>query len=149
MRLIQAQDTTPEEAISAFQQVNGDAATLSPNLRYQVVKSALSYFFQPCTICSQPHSIWKPLRGPLRDWPLALCDAETVQADHLVAADKVFEARFSENLQVYYDAAQSWFYLKDQEPSELLVFRQADSHPTGRVGMLAQSCSSPMMDGSR
>ncbi|KAL8805665.1 MAG: hypothetical protein Q9182_001809 [Xanthomendoza sp. 2 TL-2023] len=110
-------DTTAEEAMSTFQQVNGDGATLPPDLRYQVV------------------NVWKPLRGPLRDWPLALCDAASVQADHLVAADGVFKTRVTENLQVHYDADHRWYYLEDQKPSELLVFRQADSHPARRIGM--------------
>ncbi|KAL8677842.1 MAG: hypothetical protein Q9186_005754 [Xanthomendoza sp. 1 TL-2023] len=116
VRLIQLQDTTPEEAWSTFQEVNGDSATLSPDLRYQIV------------------NVWKPLRGPLRDWPLALCDAASVRADHLMAADGVFETRVTENLQVHYDAAQRWYYLEDQKASELLVFRQADSHPSRRIG---------------
>lgn len=80
------------------------------------------------------HSVWKPLRGPLRDWPLALCDAASVKAADLTAADIVFEENVSENLQIHYDAAQKWYYLEDQEASEMLVFRQAESHPAGRVG---------------
>ncbi|KAI4250069.1 MAG: hypothetical protein L6R40_000241 [Gallowayella cf. fulva] len=121
----QFQDATHEEAISTFQKVNGDRATLSPNLRYQVV------------------NVWKPLRGPLRDWPLALCDAESVHADHLAAADGVFETKITENLQVHYDAAHRWYYLEDQEASELLVFRQADSHPAGRLGVPHTSFPNP------
>ena len=36
---MQIQDATPEEAVSIFRQVNGDAAKkASPNVRYQVVK---------------------------------------------------------------------------------------------------------------
>lgn len=80
-------------------------------------------------------SVWKPLRGPLRDWPLALCDASSVQATDLMASDQVFDTKVTENMQVHYDAGHKWYYLEDQEPSELLVFRQADSHPAGRVGM--------------
>ena len=53
--------------------------------------------------------------------------------------DVVFPAKATENLQVHYDAAHKWYYLEDQEPSELLVFRQADSHPVGRVGTFDRS----------
>ena len=36
---MQIQDASPEEAVSIFRQVNGDAAKkASPNVRYQVVK---------------------------------------------------------------------------------------------------------------
>ena len=51
-----------------------------------------------------------------------------------MAADAVFEAKVTENIQVHYDEAHRWYYLADQEASELLVFRQAESHPAGRVG---------------
>ena len=85
------------------------------------------------------HSIWKPLRGPLRDWPLALCDASSVQPDQLAAADVVLKDKVSDNLQVHYDEGQKWYYLQDQESTELLIFRQADSHPSGRVGMSSLS----------
>ncbi|KAL8811536.1 MAG: hypothetical protein Q9200_001728 [Gallowayella weberi] len=129
VRLIQSQDTTREQAMFTFQEVNGDAATLSPNLRYQVV------------------NVWKPLRGPLRDWPLALCDAASVQTDQLVAADAVFKSKVTENLQVHYDAGHRWYYLEDQKPSELLVFRQADSHPAGRVGVPHTSFLNPKASG--
>ena len=50
-------------------------------------------------------------------------------------ADIVFDTKVTENMQVHHAAAHKWYYLEDQEPSELLVFRQADSHPAGRVGM--------------
>ena len=41
-------------------------------------------------------------------------------------------------MQVHYDAAHKWYYLEDQEQTELLVFRQSDSHPNGRIGMLVE-----------
>ena len=75
-----------------------------------------------------PHSIWKPLKGPVRDRPLALCDAKTVDsANDLVTSDVVYEDHSEENYQVHYNPKQRWLYLSDQQPSEMLVFRCADS----------------------
>jgi hypothetical protein len=74
------------------------------------------------------HSVWKPLKGPLMDWPLALCSAETVNYDNdLIACDLVNRSSYSENMQVYYNANHEWWYLSGQLTSELLVFRQADT----------------------
>ncbi|KAL8639104.1 MAG: hypothetical protein Q9228_003819 [Teloschistes exilis] len=87
--------------------------------------------------------VWKPLRGPLRDWPLALCDASTVHPNDLIASDNVFDVKVTENMQVHYDSGHKWYYLEDQESSELLVFRQADSHPAGRVGVPHTSFLNP------
>ena len=55
-------------------------------------------------------------------------------------ADIVFDTKVTENMQVHYDAAHKWYYLEDQDPSELLVFRQAESNPVdGRVGMFVSN----------
>lgn len=73
-------------------------------------------------------SAWKPLRGPVRDWPLALCDASTINAhEDLVACDRVFTDFCAETYQVHYSPQQQWYYLSDQMPNEILLFRAADS----------------------
>ena len=79
-------------------------------------------------------SVWKPLRGPLQDWPLAVCDAASVAADNLVVSDKVYPDFATENVQVHRDARQRWYYLSGQQPDELLVFRQTDSKRKGMGG---------------
>jgi hypothetical protein len=79
-------------------------------------------------------SIWRPLKGPLKDWPLVLCDAATLHAEHLVPTDHVIkktdtvEGRVVENCAVHYDAGQRWLYLSNQQPTELILFRQWDSN---------------------
>ena len=73
-------------------------------------------------------SIWKPLKGPLNDWPLTFCDASTVQEDvDLEAADLLYPDLATENYQVYHRVEHKWYYLSSQTPSELIVFKQADS----------------------
>jgi len=73
---------------------------------------------------------WKPLKGPVKDWPLALCDASSVNplldfepADVNVDADGNSE----ENFQIYYREEYQWFYLSEQTREEVWVFRQHDS----------------------
>jgi hypothetical protein len=77
---------------------------------------------------SDPTSVWKPLNGPIRDWPLAVCDATTVnwKAD-LEPTDIVSPQTQEENYQVYHRPQHRWFYLSDQTNSELLLFNQFDS----------------------
>ena len=73
-------------------------------------------------------SIWKPLKGPLSDWPLTFCDASTIQKDmDLEPADLLYPNLATENFQVYHRAEQKWYYLSNQTPGELIVFKQADS----------------------
>ncbi|KXH50926.1 methyltransferase CmcJ [Colletotrichum nymphaeae SA-01] len=73
-------------------------------------------------------SVWHPLRGPLVDWPLALCDAQTVDfARDTMAGDVVDRDNVFENTQVHFNEGQRWFYLSNQLPTELLIFKNADS----------------------
>lgn len=73
-------------------------------------------------------SIWKPLKGPLSDWPLTFCDASTIQKDmDLEPADLLYPNLATENFQVYHRSEQKWYYLSNQTPWELIVFKQADS----------------------
>lgn len=76
----------------------------------------------------------------MKDWPIALCDAESVvpsrdlaATDHVIRTENVDEGRLAENYSVHYHPSQRWFYLSNQQPNELLVFRQYDS--TGLFGM--------------
>jgi len=72
-------------------------------------------------------NLWKPLKGPLTDWPLAVCDARTVEESDLIATDIVRRTVFNENYQVYYNEKQEWWYLSEQRSDEIMVFCQAES----------------------
>jgi len=75
----------------------------------------------------QALNVWSPLKGPLRDWPLCVCDASSVAEDDLQTADVIYPDRVAENFQVCHSEGQRWYYIKDQMPDELLVFRATDT----------------------
>ena len=76
----------------------------------------------------QENSVWKPLKGPLNDWPLVLCDTSTVRPEtDLEAVDLLYPDLATENYHVYHSGGYRWHYLSDHKPSELLVFTQSDS----------------------
>ncbi|KAK9776216.1 putative Methyltransferase [Seiridium cardinale] len=73
-------------------------------------------------------NVWQPLRGPCIDWPLAVCDASSVDfAKDTMASDFVDSWGYSENMQVHFNEGQRWYYLRNQMPNELLVFKSGDS----------------------
>jgi len=73
-------------------------------------------------------NVWHPLQGPLVDWPLALCDGSTVDFENdTMAGDIVDKDAVFENTQVHFNPEQRWYYLSDQVPEELLIFKNADS----------------------
>lgn len=76
----------------------------------------------------QSLNLWSPLRGPLRDWPLCVCDSSTVgHEDDLQAADVVFRDKVAVNFQLHHSDQQQWYFVKDQMPYEFLIFRAADT----------------------
>lgn len=73
-------------------------------------------------------SFWKPLRGPVNDWPLVLCDSSLIDVrKDLAVADLLYPDLATENQVMYYRDGLKWYYLSDHEPSEIIVFKQMDS----------------------
>ncbi|GIK02043.1 hypothetical protein Aspvir_006086 [Aspergillus viridinutans] len=78
-------------------------------------------------------NVWKPLRAPLRDWPLALCDYSTLDRSDLVQIDEVHVEGVLESHSVQYNPSQRWYYLSEQTVEEVLIFCSADSETGGEV----------------
>jgi hypothetical protein len=72
-------------------------------------------------------NLWRPIRGPVRDLPLAVCDASTVRFDDLVAADHIYRHRVGETYQVTYHPAHRWFYVPEMQTDEALLLKCFDS----------------------
>jgi hypothetical protein len=74
------------------------------------------------------HSIWRPFSGPVKDWPLAVCDTTTVDAtSDLVPTDNVYADYVSETYNVFYNSHHSWYYCSDQANHEALIFKGFDN----------------------
>jgi hypothetical protein len=78
-------------------------------------------------------NVWRPIRGPLRDAPLALCDARSVGPGDLVAADLVYRDRTGENYLMTYRPGHRWFYAPDMRVDEALLLKCYDSAEDGRT----------------
>jgi len=78
-------------------------------------------------------NMWRPIKGPLRDAPLALCDARTVAADDLVASDLVYKNRVGETYSVTYNPAHRWYYAPELRRDEALLLKIMDSKDDGRA----------------
>lgn len=78
-------------------------------------------------------NLWRPILGPLRDSPLAVCDARSVAPQDLVASDLVYPHRTGETYQVRYNPAHRWFYVPAMEAYEALLLKCYDSETDGRA----------------
>ena len=78
-------------------------------------------------------NLWRPIKGPLQDAPLALCDARTVAEDDLVASDLVYKNRVGETYSVKYNPAHRWYYAPELRRDEALLLKIMDSKNDGRA----------------
>ncbi|KAF2160589.1 hypothetical protein M409DRAFT_70335 [Zasmidium cellare ATCC 36951] len=88
-------------------------------------------------------NVWRPLRGPVNDWPLCFCDASSVDPQDAEATDMVYPDYFTENLSLRYNQKQRWYYLSDHTIDEIIVFKQSDSESTGLGGVPHCSFANP------
>jgi hypothetical protein len=72
-------------------------------------------------------NVWRPIRGPLRDAPLAVCDATTVAFTDFVPSDLVYRDRTGEIYRVKYNPAHRWFYAPEMQADEALLIKCYDS----------------------
>ena len=76
---------------------------------------------------AQVINLWRPIRGPLLDSPLAVCDATTVTSDDLVPSDLVYRDRVGETYSVTFNPKHRWYYLSEMRPDEALLLKCYDS----------------------
>ncbi|MDB5653622.1 MAG: hypothetical protein JWQ94_1235 [Tardiphaga sp.] len=76
-------------------------------------------------------NLWRPIRGPLQDSPLAVCDARTVRPDELIGSDLVYPHRVGETYSVAFSPEHQWYYVPDMVPDEILLLKCYDSRNDG------------------
>ena len=72
-------------------------------------------------------NLWRPIRGPLQDAPLAVCDARTVDPDDLVPSDLVYRDRVGETYSVKYNPNHGWYYVPEMRATEALLLKCTDT----------------------
>ncbi|MCG2584349.1 CmcJ/NvfI family oxidoreductase [Massilia sp. TS11] len=75
-------------------------------------------------------NLWRSTGRPVRDAPLAVCDARSVRPDELVAADIVYPTRTGEIFELLHNPNHVWTYFSEMQFEEVLVFKQFDSDAT-------------------
>jgi hypothetical protein len=78
-------------------------------------------------------NLWRPIRGPLLDAPLAVCDAGSVAPTDLVPSDLVYPNRTGETYAVTYNPRHRWFYVSAMRRDEGLLIKCFDSIADGRA----------------
>lgn len=79
-------------------------------------------------------NMWRPITQPPHDFPLAVCDARSLDDAHRVPVLAHTETRTTdpfvfETTGYLCDAGHRWCYFRDMTPDEVLVFITFDSNP--------------------
>ncbi|PIA97993.1 hypothetical protein CB0940_05747 [Cercospora beticola] len=74
-------------------------------------------------------NVWRVIKGPNNDWPLALCDYRSVDrdSDALRSRSPGHGNSSTENFFLKNNSAHLWYYVSDQTPDEMIVFRNTCS----------------------
>jgi len=78
-------------------------------------------------------NLWRPIRGPLLDAPLAVCDAQSVDPQDLIPSDLIYRERIGETYSVTYRTSHRWYYFSQMRVDEVLLVKCYDSVMDGRA----------------
>jgi len=72
-------------------------------------------------------TLWRPMRGPVLDTHLALCDHGTVGSNDLVPSDLEYGERVSRGYAVIYNPSHHWFYAPQMTRDEAFLIKCSDT----------------------
>jgi hypothetical protein len=84
-------------------------------------------------------NVWRPLRGPVLDSPLGVCDARSIAPGDLVPSVRIYPNRRGEIQAVKFNSLHRWYYYSAMQPEEALLLKCYDSAEDGRARFTAHS----------
>jgi hypothetical protein len=72
-------------------------------------------------------NVWRPIRGPVQDTPLAVCDAQSIAREDFVIHDLIYRDRKGEVYSIAYNPAHRWYYFPQMQRSEVMLIKCYDS----------------------
>ncbi len=72
-------------------------------------------------------NVWRPIKAPVIDTPLAVCDAASVAPDDFVAMDLVYQDRTGEIFTVTHSPSHRWLYFPRMQLDEAILIKCYDS----------------------
>jgi hypothetical protein len=78
-------------------------------------------------------NVWRSIAGPVEAWPLAVCDARSIDSKDLVASERRYPGRIGEIYHVAYNPRHRWFYFPRMRRDEVLFIKCFDSAKDGRA----------------
>jgi hypothetical protein len=83
--------------------------------------------------------VWRPIRYPVETFPLAICDARSIDTADLVVSERRYPDRVGQTYAVTYNPAHRWTWFPHMRREEALVFKTFESEKDGRARWTAHS----------
>lgn len=84
-------------------------------------------------------NLWRPVRRPVEESPLAVCDARSMAPGDFVASDLIYRDRVGETYQVTHSPGHQWFYFPKLRPDEAILIKCYDSATDGTARFTAHA----------
>lgn len=84
-------------------------------------------------------NVWRPIRGPVEDTPLAVCDARTIASQDLVPTDMKYRDRTGEIYTLAFNPRHCWYYFPYMQSNEVLLLKGYDSATEGQARFTAHT----------
>jgi hypothetical protein len=84
-------------------------------------------------------NVWRPIRGPVEEAPLAVCDARSMRQTDFVPTDLRYRDRTGEVYSVSYNPDHRWIYFPRMQRDEALLLKCYDSAADGRARWTAHT----------
>jgi hypothetical protein len=84
-------------------------------------------------------NVWRPIRGPVQESPLAVCDAQSMELKDFLPSDLLYRDRTGEVYSIAFSPNHRWHYFSRMERDEALLLKCYDSATDGRARFTAHS----------
>jgi hypothetical protein len=84
-------------------------------------------------------NVWRPIRGPVEETPLAVCDAQSMTLADFIPTDLKYRDRTGEVYSVAYNPTHRWYYFPRMQRDEALLLKCYDSAEDGRARFTAHT----------
>lgn len=108
-------DYTAKSGFVCLNENLGDEADALSKTRFQII------------------NVWRPLVDPVENFPLALCDARSIDDKDTFDAERRAPNHIGEIILATYNRNHRWFYFSNMRPSEVLMFKTFDSINQGKT----------------
>ena len=84
-------------------------------------------------------NVWRPIRGPVEETPLGMCDAQSMTLADFIPSDLKYRDRTGEVYSLAYNPNHRWYYFPRMERNEALLLKCYDSAEDGRARFTAHT----------